>query len=181
MMQIKQDQYVRGLFYDTHCDPASRPPPAPALVQDPLHSGADRDRTRGARRLFLSRSRQGPEAARRRFHRADQDDDRAGDLLHRGARHLLDGRPQARRSGRAEVADLFRDGLDRGARGRPAGRRGAPARARLQHRSRHDRPEIGGDLRHQGQGRRHRRPSDGDHPRQLSGRPSHAAICCRCY
>ena len=41
---------------------------------------------------------------------------------------------------------------------------------RLQHRSRDDRPEVGRDLRHQGQGRRHRRPSDGDHPRQLCGR-----------
>jgi hypothetical protein len=33
----------------------------------------------------------GKEAARRRLHRADQDDDRAGNLLHRGAWHLLDG------------------------------------------------------------------------------------------
>ena len=72
-----------------------------------------------AHRLFLSGHRQGAEAARRRLHRADQDDDRADHLLHRGARHRLDGRPQEGRPRRRQDADLFRGGLDAGAGDRP--------------------------------------------------------------
>src|SRR5258706_15499801 len=50
---------------------------------------------------------------------ADQDDDRAGDILHGGARHLLDGRSEARRPCRFEDACLLRSRLDTGARRRP--------------------------------------------------------------
>ena len=116
---------------------------------------------------FYPRSRQGAEAARRRLHRADQDDDRAGDLLHRRARHFLDGRSEARRPCRPEGADLFRGGLDGGAGDRPARRRSAAARPRLQHRSGLDRSEIRRHLRHPGEGTGHRRASDGDHSGQL--------------
>src|ERR1700751_1066102 len=112
MMRTTHDPCKPGATHDSSCDPADRPSLPSALVPDPLCPGPDRDRARGPHRVFLSRSWKTTEAARRRLHRADQDDDRAGDLLHRGARHLLDGRPQTSWPGGAEVAGLFRDGLD---------------------------------------------------------------------
>src|SRR3954463_6048368 len=64
---LVRDQAFQGKQYDTSRNPASRSPQASALVQNSLCPGADRDRARGARRLFLSGSRQGAEAARRRL------------------------------------------------------------------------------------------------------------------
>ena len=131
-------------------------------------------------RLALSRPRQGAEAARRRLHRADQDDDRAGDLLHRGARHLLDGRSEARRPGRPEGADLFRGGLDGGAGGRPDRRRSPAARRAA---STSIRPRSIRNRSPPTSPRRRKRASSricwASSPTAISAR-SPAAICCRC-
>ena len=60
--------------------------PSQALVCDPLRPGADCHRYRRPGRPFFPRDRHCAEAAWRRLHRADQDDDRTGDLLHGRAR-----------------------------------------------------------------------------------------------
>ena len=91
---------------------------------------------------FFPKTGDPDEAARRRLHRAHQDDDRAGDLLHRRARHRLDERPQEDRPHRPQDAGLFRGGLDLGAGDRAHRRRAGAARRRLQHRSRDPRSEA---------------------------------------
>ena len=103
------------------------------------------------------------EAARRRLHRADQDDDRAGDLLHRGARHRVDERSQKDRPRRPQDARLFRGGLDACAGDRDHRRRGAAARRRLQHRSRDARPQAVAGYTARAKEDCARRPSPRDH------------------
>ncbi len=137
------------------------------MVQNPLRAGADRDSAWRYCRPVLPASRQGAEAARRRLHRPDQDDDRAGDLLHGRARHFVDGRSEARRPCRAQGLDLFRSRLDDRAGRRPHRRQGPSTRPWLQHRPGHNRSEFRRDLRHQGQGRGHCFASARDYSRQL--------------
>ena len=58
----------------------------------------------GIHRPLLSQYRRSAQAAGRRLHFADQDDDRPGDILHGGARHRLDDRPEE--AGRVGVKTL---------------------------------------------------------------------------
>ena len=68
-----------------------------------------------AARILRPEARAPAEAARRRLYRADQDDDRAGHLLHHRAWHRVDGRSQEGRPRRHQDAVLFRSGFDAGA------------------------------------------------------------------
>ena len=158
--------------------PCGRRPPS--LVHDPLRPGADRHRAGHPARSLLSQDRDPDEAARRRLHRADQDDDRAGDLLHRRPRHIVDERSQEDRPYRVEDAHLFRGRLDRRTGDRPSGRRPPPSRRRLQYRSLDPRSEGGGELHDPRQGGQPGRPSPGDHSAGTPiSAPSPAAICSR--
>src|SRR6266850_4568568 len=98
------------------------------LVSHPLCPGAVGDRCWRDARLLLSGCRKGNEAARRRLYCADQDDDRARDLLHGGARNRLNRRHAQGWTNWCQNAVVFRDGIDRGTPDWPAGRRIAAAR-----------------------------------------------------
>ena len=81
------------------------------------------------------------EAAGRRLHQADQDDDRADHLHHGRGRHREDGRHEEGRPGRHQGPDLFRGGHDPGPGDRPGrGQRRAAGR-RDQRRREHTRYE----------------------------------------
>ena len=82
-----------------------------------------------ARRAFLSADRRALKPLGDAFINADQDDDRAGDFLHRGARHRFDGRSQEDRPGRRQDVVLFRGGVHAGARHRAVDGRDVCSRA----------------------------------------------------
>ncbi len=112
-------------------------------------------------------TRQVDEVARRRLHRAHQDDDRADHLLHHRARHRVDRRPEEGRPRRPQGADLFRGRvLARPARGRDR-RRDRAAGRRFRRQSGAARRQGGGRLRQQGAGGFDGRPHHGDHSEKL--------------
>ena len=91
----------------------NRGPYIQAILHAPLCAGARRHRHRNPARAFLSAAWRADEAARRRLHQADQDDDRAHYLLHRRARHRQHGGHEEGRARRAQGADLLRSGRRR--------------------------------------------------------------------
>ena len=118
---------------DHECGRPARPDrgAAPSLVQAALRPGADRHRDRRRCSGIVAPGR--PGAAMKPLGDAFVNLIRMmiapGHLLHGGARHRHDGRPQARRPGRRQGAGLFRGRVDPGARRRPHRGRGRPARA----------------------------------------------------
>ena len=83
------------------------PPVQEAPLPLSLHPGACGGRDRRPARVFPARAPRPDEAARRRLHQADQDDDRADHLLHRRDRHRQDGRHEAGRQDRRLRRSLY--------------------------------------------------------------------------
>ena len=140
------------------------------LVHHPLRSSSDCDCRRHSHRPLLSEHRRRAQAARRRLHLADQDDDRAGDFLHGRARHRLHARPQEDRPHRHQNAVLLRGGIDAGAGPWTPGRRTPAAGQGVQHRPGDARSQCGRGLRAPRPGGGHRRTPAGDHSRDLHRR-----------
>ena len=133
-------------------------------AQESLRAGADRDRARRGARHRQPRAGPGDASARRGIHQAREDDHRAGDLPHGGARHRQDGRPQARRPDRHQGADLLRGGDDARARRGPGRVERAPAGRGHEHPARVARCGGGRRLQERGARAGRQRFRAKDHP-----------------